>query len=71
MGNAMLRGAKAHEQWVDEDSEDAAAARTVDATLSELLTMVIAGLAGQTPHMVSATVMALGCLLYGFHGMWL
>jgi ribosomal RNA-processing protein 12 len=40
----------------------------VRGALSELFTMVVAGLGGQTPHMIAATVQALGCLLYEFHG---
>lgn len=37
------------------------------ATLDEFLTMVLAGLAGKTPHMISATVVALSRLLFDLH----
>lgn len=37
---------------------------TTAATLDEYLTMVLAGLAGKTPHMISATVVALARLLF-------
>ena len=36
--------------------------------LHTLFTMVLAGLAAQTPHMIAATVMALARLLYEFAG---
>jgi ribosomal RNA-processing protein 12 len=40
----------------------------VNASLEEYFTMVSAGLAGTTPHMVSASITALSRLLYQFHG---
>jgi ribosomal RNA-processing protein 12 len=36
----------------------------------EFLTMVVAGLAGTTPHMMSATVLALSRLIYQYHCMF-
>lgn len=36
------------------------------ATLTEYFTMVSAGLAAQTPHMISATITALSCLVFEF-----
>ena len=47
------------EEVMDED---------VEASLEEYIVMVGAGLAGATPHMVSATVMALSRLIFEFHG---
>ncbi|KAG5461743.1 MAG: NUC173 domain-containing protein [Olpidium bornovanus] len=41
-------------------------AQTVPATIDEYFTMVVAGLAGSTAHMVSATIMALSRLLFEF-----
>ena len=38
----------------------------VDITNSDYFSVVVAGLAGQTPHMISATVLALSRLLYEF-----
>jgi ribosomal RNA-processing protein 12 len=43
-------------------------APSVDASLEEYFTMVSAGLAGSTPHMISASITALTRLLYEFHG---
>ncbi|SMY19769.1 unnamed protein product [Zymoseptoria tritici ST99CH_1A5] len=45
----------------------AADAPSVDASLEEYFTMVSAGLAGSTPHMISASITALTRLLYEFH----
>lgn len=36
----------------------------VTASVDEYMTMVIAGLAGKTPHMISATIMALARLVF-------
>ncbi|KAF2210958.1 hypothetical protein CERZMDRAFT_44286 [Cercospora zeae-maydis SCOH1-5] len=43
-------------------------APTVPASLEEYFTMVSAGLAGSTPHMISASITALTRLLFEFHG---
>ncbi|CAO1604644.1 pre-rRNA processing protein [Xanthoria calcicola] len=43
------------------------AAPTVEASLEEFFTMVSAGLVGETPHMVSASITALTRILYEFH----
>ncbi|KAL8701604.1 MAG: hypothetical protein Q9224_000424, partial [Gallowayella concinna] len=45
-----------------------AAAPMVKANLEEFFTMVSAGLVGETPHMVSASITALTRILYEFHG---
>lgn len=38
------------------------------ATIDEYLTMVAGGLAGSTPHMVSATITAISRLVFEFKG---
>lgn len=45
-----------------------ASAPTVEANLEEFFTMVSAGLVGETPQMVSASITALTRILYEFHG---
>jgi hypothetical protein len=40
----------------------------VKADLNEFFNMVVAGLAGRTPHMISATVTGLSRLLFEFKG---
>ncbi|KAL8769297.1 MAG: hypothetical protein Q9209_004679 [Squamulea sp. 1 TL-2023] len=45
-----------------------AGAPTAKASLEEFFTMVSAGLVGETPHMVSASITALTRILYEFHG---
>ena len=50
----------------DEDDSEMAEGGTVSASISEYLTMVAAGLAGTTPHMISATITALSRLVYEF-----
>ncbi|KAI4275479.1 MAG: hypothetical protein LQ337_003192 [Flavoplaca oasis] len=44
-----------------------AEAPTVEASLEEFFTMVSAGLVGETPHMISASITALTRILYEFH----
>ncbi|KAL8778134.1 MAG: hypothetical protein Q9213_007550 [Squamulea squamosa] len=44
-----------------------AGASTAEASLEEFFTMVSAGLVGETPHMVSASITALTRILYEFH----
>ncbi|KAK0563468.1 pre-rRNA processing protein [Tilletia horrida] len=53
----------------DEAMEDAdtTADSTKSANLNEYLAMVSAGLAGTSPHMISATITALSRLVYEFH----
>jgi ribosomal RNA-processing protein 12 len=38
------------------------------ASIEEFLTMVAGGLAGASPHMISATVTAISCLVFEFRG---
>ena len=70
MGEKMKAGGqvKAHliNGDVDEDMEDAAPANIKDASLQEYVTMVAAGLAGATPHMISATITSISRLLYEY-----
>lgn len=54
--NAMVDG-------MDEDAEDK------DASIGEYFLMVSAGLAGSSPHMISATITSLSRMLYEFKGM--
>ena len=50
----------------DDDSDDEYAAAADAGGLSDFVNMVCAGLAGGSPHMISATVMALARLLHAF-----
>ena len=40
----------------------------MEASLNEFLLMLVAGLAGKTPHMISATILALARLIFEFRG---
>ncbi|GAC98191.1 ribosomal RNA-processing protein [Pseudozyma hubeiensis SY62] len=81
MGNKMEQGGVINRQLVDghaaaaaaaaadgedEDDSEMADAGVVSASIGEYLTMVAAGLAGTTPHMISATITALSRLVYEF-----
>jgi len=48
---------------MDEDDENAT---EVEATMEEYMTMVAAGLAGATPHMISASITAISRLIFEF-----
>ncbi|SNX86308.1 related to RRP12 - Protein required for normal pre-rRNA Processing [Melanopsichium pennsylvanicum] len=50
----------------EQDDNEMADGGVVSASISEYLTMVAAGLAGTTPHMISATITALSRLVYEF-----
>ncbi|KAH9827637.1 ribosomal RNA-processing protein 12-like [Teratosphaeria destructans] len=63
MGAKMSEGGKVINAKVPGMSADAPSA---DASLEEYFTMVSAGLAGSTPHMISASITALTRLLYEF-----
>jgi ribosomal RNA-processing protein 12 len=41
---------------------------SVEANVEEYITMVAAGLAGTTPHMISASINALSRLIFEFKG---
>ena len=51
---------------VETTDEDMTGRGIVSATITEYLTMVAAGLAGSTPHMISATITSLSRLVYEF-----
>ncbi|SAM83919.1 related to RRP12-Protein required for normal pre-rRNA Processing [Ustilago bromivora] len=59
-------GAGAAAEGEDEEDSKMAEGGVVSASISEYLTMVAAGLAGTTPHMISATITALSRLVYEF-----
>ncbi|KAK8198670.1 pre-rRNA processing protein [Zalaria obscura] len=63
MGEKMSAGGTVVNAKVSHMPEDAP---TVEASLEEYFTMVSAGLAGSTPHMISASITALSRLLYQF-----
>jgi ribosomal RNA-processing protein 12 len=46
-------------------------ASTAEASIEEYFTVVAAGLAGSSPHMISATITALSRLLFEFNSMFL
>jgi ribosomal RNA-processing protein 12 len=52
----------------DEEEEDTGMVEEAEANLQEYVTMVAAGLAGSSPHMISATITALSRLLFEYHG---
>jgi ribosomal RNA-processing protein 12 len=64
MGERMTAGGKVVQSKVPGMPADAP---TVDASLEEYFTMVSAGLAGSTPHMISASITAVTRILYEFH----
>lgn len=63
MGYKMNEGGLVVNSKVPGFGEDAP---TSESTLVEFFTMVSAGLAGQTQHMIAATINALSCLVYEF-----
>jgi len=64
MGEKMAEGGTVVQNKVPHMPSDAP---PVAASLEEYFTMVSAGLAGSTPHMISASITALTRILYGFH----
>eukprot|EP01134_Creolimax_fragrantissima_P003419 CFRG3419T1 len=62
MGTAMIRAETIGATFVNPLGEN------VPASLDELFLMVVAGLGGTTPHMISASVMSLGRLFFEFSG---
>jgi ribosomal RNA-processing protein 12 len=65
MGRKMGEGGMIQRNKVKgmEDGMDVEA----EATMEEFVTMVSAGLAGSSPHMISATITSLSRLIYEFH----
>jgi ribosomal RNA-processing protein 12 len=66
MGEKMQKGGVVMNRKVAHMPDDAP---DVPASLEEYLTMLSAGLAGATPHMISASITALTRILYHFRGM--
>ncbi|KZT21419.1 NUC173-domain-containing protein [Neolentinus lepideus HHB14362 ss-1] len=64
MGNKMNQGGIVKRDMVDGMDEDSAG--EVAASIEEYMTMVAGGLAGASPHMVSATVTAISRLIFEF-----
>ncbi|KAF9921836.1 hypothetical protein FBU30_008099 [Linnemannia zychae] len=64
MGHRMKAGGVISTERVGDMEADAS---ETPATISEYFTMVTAGLAGTTPHMVSAAITSLSRLLFEFH----
>ncbi|KAF8554190.1 NUC173-domain-containing protein [Imleria badia] len=64
MGQKMSQGGLVMRQMVDGMDEDVAP--EANASINEYMTMVAGGLAGATPHMISATVTAVSRLVFEF-----
>lgn len=64
MGEKMAMGGTVLQRKVPNMPEDAP---SVEASLEEYFTMVSAGLAATTPHMISASITAITRILYEFH----
>ncbi|KAF1938887.1 NUC173-domain-containing protein, partial [Clathrospora elynae] len=64
MGEKMAEGGQVVQTKVPNMPADAP---TVEASLEEYVTMVSAGLAASTPHMISASITAVTRILYEFH----
>ncbi|CAK9785021.1 putative ribosomal protein [Cutaneotrichosporon oleaginosum] len=66
MAHKMSKGGEVKQQVpIDEESEEMEE-NTVAANVQEYITMVAAGLTGDTPHMISASINALSRLLFEF-----
>lgn len=63
MGKKMSEGGVVKRQMLDEMDEGAT---EVQASINEYITMVAAGLAGASPHMISASITAISRLVYEF-----
>ncbi|KAF1917153.1 NUC173 domain-containing protein [Ampelomyces quisqualis] len=66
MGERMAEGGQIVQSKVPNMPADAP---TVEASLEEYFTMVSAGLAATTPHMISASITAVTRILYQFHSL--
>ncbi|KAF9241576.1 armadillo-type protein [Melanogaster broomeanus] len=64
MGRKMSEGGVVKRQMVDGMDEDGVS--EANASINEYMTMVAGGLAGATPHMISATVTAISRLIFEF-----
>ena len=63
MGHRMSQGGLIENSKVPGFADDTPSS---EASLTEFFTMVSAGLAAQTPHMISATITAVSCLVFEF-----
>jgi ribosomal RNA-processing protein 12 len=70
MGRKMAEGGLVRRDMVNGMDEDDASDSTSEAvaSLEEYVTMLAGGLAGATPHMISATVTALSRIIFEFKG---
>ncbi|PFH53781.1 hypothetical protein AMATHDRAFT_136895 [Amanita thiersii Skay4041] len=66
MGTKMSHGGVVKRSLLDGMDEDDAGAIDVAANIEEFMTMVAGGLAGASPHMISATVTAISRLVFEF-----
>ncbi|RSH79233.1 uncharacterized protein EHS24_001272 [Apiotrichum porosum] len=66
MGHKMSQGGEVKQAAGENDEGEAMAEATVAASAEEYITMVAAGLTGETPHMISASINALSRLLFEF-----
>ncbi len=66
MGKKMCGGGVVKRSMVDGMHEDGI--EDADASIEEFMTMVAGGLAGASPHMISATVTAISRLVFEFKG---
>ncbi|MBW0482852.1 hypothetical protein O181_022567 [Austropuccinia psidii MF-1] len=62
---ALMKDATGNEQDLEEDHEIIVTEQ--DANIEEYFKMICAGLAGNSPHMISATITALSRVLFEFH----
>ncbi|KAF7306090.1 rRNA processing protein [Mycena chlorophos] len=69
MGKKMSAGGVVKRDLVDGMEEDASGDATAD--IQEFMTMIAGGLAGASPHMISATVTAISRLVFEFKGTYL
>ncbi|KAI0051816.1 NUC173-domain-containing protein [Auriscalpium vulgare] len=66
MGHKMSEGGVVKRDLMDGMDEDEEMAGEAKASIEEYMTMIAAGLAGATPHMISATITAISRLVYEF-----
>ncbi|KAF8521281.1 NUC173-domain-containing protein [Hysterangium stoloniferum] len=66
LGQKMKDGGVVKRSRMDGMDEDDENATEVEATIEEYMTMVAAGLAGATPHMISASITAISRLVFEF-----
>lgn len=66
-GGVVKRGLIKGMEVEVEGQEEQEMAVDAEATMDEFITMVSAGLAGSSPHMISATITSLSRLIFEFH----